>query len=88
MTRVKMLNNIAIVFLMIITLFLIPCSATLAQTQLRIDPNEDPIVSISLKSTDINNITQMITDWTGKTVVSSPETRNLRMTIYSPEQMR
>lgn len=50
------------------------------------DPN-DPLVAISLSNTDMRNIIQRLTEWTGRVIIPSDEALRVRLTIYAPERV-
>ena len=51
-------------------------------------PLDEPMVHVNLSSAGIDETIKILMDWTGKPVIPSEEAKNLRITIYSPEQMR
>ncbi len=51
------------------------------------DPN-DPMESLNLNNVAMKDIIKKLADWTGKSIIPSEESEKIKVTIYSPKQMR
>ena len=60
---------------------------TFKEQPLSENDTDDPMVAVALSGVGIEDIAKILSNWTGKAVIPSEEAKNLRLTIFSPEQL-